>query len=227
MSFGGKEPISQKPEISTQTPKSNTTVPSVTAQTPISQPVIQTQKPNLPPTHTPQTPAAKSETETQQKQTVPEYQSIQIAEKHNIEVALMLAIIYAESNFNPIAVSKNGAGGLMQMMPGTARELGLKVPQYQDKRKPNLNSNIDERFNPYKNLNAGLIYFKGLVEKYKGNLTLALGAYNVGPGKVKVAGPLSSRGEKYADRVLSRYQLYRDNIGQLETDLKRLEALLN
>ncbi len=204
MSFGGKAPISQKPEINTQTP-------------------------NLPPTHTPtpQTPTAKSATETQQELTTPEYQSIQIAKQHNIEVELMLAIIHAESNFNPIAVSKNGAGGLMQMMPGTARELGLKVPQYQDKRKPNLNSNIDERFNPYKNLNAGLTYFKKLVEKYKGNLTLALGAYNVGPGKVRVAGPLISRGKQYANRVLSRYQRYRDNIEQMETDLKRLEAVLN
>ena len=204
MSFGGKEPVSQQPETSTQAPKSNTTGPSVTAQTP----------------------TAKSETETQQKQTISEYQSIQIAKKHNIEVALMLAIIHAESNFNPIAVSKNGAGGLMQMMPGTARELGLKVPQYQDKRKPKLNSDIDERFNPYKNLNAGLTYFKRLVEKYKGNLTLALGAYNIGPGKVKVAGPLTSRGKKYANTVLSRYQLYRDNIAQMEMDLKRLEAVL-
>ena len=138
----------------------------------------------------------------------------------------MLAIIHAESNFNPIAVSKNGAGGLMQMMPGTARELGLKVPQYQDKRKPKLNSDIDERFNPYKNLNAGLTYFKRLVGKYKGNLTLALGAYNIGPGKVKVTGPLTSRGKKYANTVLSRYQLYRDNIEQMEMDLKRLEAVL-
>ena len=239
MSFGGKkEPISQNPEISTQASKSNTIVPSATAQIPTSEPLTQTQQPktqieatrqelNLPPTHTPQTPAPKSATETQQEQTAPEYQSTQIAKQHNIEVPLMLAIIHAESNFNPIAVSKNGAAGLMQMMPETARELGLKVPQYQDKRKPNLNSNIDERFNPYKNLHAGLIYFKRLVEKYKGNLTLALGAYNVGPGKVRVAGPLISRGKKYANKVLSRYQLYRDNATQMETDLKRLEAVLN
>lgn len=238
MSFGGKTPISQKPESRAQAPKSNTTLPSVTAQTPRAQPVIQTQQPkrqiqetrrepNLPPTHTPQTPTTKSETETQQKQTAPEYQGIQIAKKHNIEVALMLAILHAESNFNPLAVSKNGAGGLMQMMPETARELGLKVPQYQDKRKPDLNSNIDERFNPHKNLHAGLIYFNMLVEKYEGNLTLALGAYNVGPGKVRVGGPLISRGKKYANKVLSRYQLYRDNIAQMETDIKRLEAVLN
>ena len=208
MSFGGKAPISQRPEIHTQTP-------STAAQTPTSQSAAA------------QTPTSQPATQTQQEPTDPEYQSVQIAKKHNIEVELMLAIIHAESNFNPIAVSKNGAGGLMQMMPGTARELGLKVPQYQDKRKPKLNSNIDERFNPYKNLNAGLTYFMRLVEKYKGNLTLALGAYNVGPSKVRVAGPLISRAKKYANRVLSRYQLYRDNVAQMETDLKRLEALLN
>ena len=208
MSFGGKAPISQTPEIHTQ-------APSTAAQAPTPQPAIA------------QAPTPQPAIQTQQEPTAPEYQSVQIAKKHNIEVELMLAIIHAESNFNPIAVSKNGAGGLMQMMPGTARELGLKVPQYQDKRNPKLNSNIDERFNPYKNMNAGLTYFMRLVEKYKGNLTLALGAYNVGPGKVRVAGPLISRGKKYANTVLSRYQLYRDNVAQMETDLKRLEALLN
>ena len=197
MSFGGKEPTSQKPAPNTQA------------------------------SHTPQAPTAKSETETQQEQTDPGYQSFQIAKQHNIEVPLMLAIIHAESNFNPIAVSRNGAGGLMQMMPETARELGLTVPKYQDKRKPKLDSHIDERFDPHKNLHAGLTYFNMLVEKYEGNLTLALGAYNVGPGKVKVGGPLTSRGKKYADTVLNRYQLYRDNIRQMETDRKRLEAVLN
>lgn len=206
MSFGGKkESISQNPEISTQAPKSNTIVPRVTAQIP----------------------TAKPEAETQQEQTAPKHQSIQIAKQHNIEVPLMLAIIHAESNFNPIAVSKNGAGGLMQMMPETAGELGLTVPKYQDKRKPNLDSHIDERFDPHKNLHAGLTYFNMLLEKYESNLTLALGAYNVGPGKVRVGGPLTSRGKKYADTVLNRYQHYRDNIQQMETDLKRLEAVLN
>ena len=216
MSFGGKEPISQKPEINTQAPKSDTIPPRVTTQTPTAKSETEAQ----------QEPTAPV-TEAQQEPTAPAYQGIHIAKQYNIEVELMLAIIYAESNFNPIAVSKNGAGGLMQMMPGTARELGLKVPQYQNKRKPNLNSNIDERFNPYKNLNAGLTYFNRLAEKYKGNLTLALGAYNVGPGKVRVDGPLISGGKKYANNVLSRYQHYRDNVTQMETDLKRLEAVLN
>ena len=139
----------------------------------------------------------------------------------------MLAIIHAESNFNPLAVSKNGAAGLMQVMPATARDLGLKVPHYQDKRKPKLNANIDERFNPHKNLHAGLAYFKRLLDKYKGNLTLALGAYNIGPGKVKVAGPLTNRGKNYANKVLNLAQHYRNNQKQMENDLKRLEILLH
>ena len=152
--------------------------------------------------------------------------SAQIAAEYNIELPLMLAIIHAESNFNPVAVSKNGAGGLMQMMPMTARELGLKVPQYQNRRKPTLNANIDERFDPHKNLHAGLTYFKMLLEKYRGNLTLALGAYNVGPSKVRVNRPLISRGKQYANKVLSRYRYYRDNETQMETDLKQLETVL-
>ena len=138
----------------------------------------------------------------------------------------MLAIIHGESNFNPTAVSKNGAAGLMQVMPATARYLGLKVPQYENKLKPKLNPNIDERFDPLKNLHAGLTYLKMLLERYRGNLTLALGAYNVGPGKVRVEGPLTSKGKKYANKVLSRFQHYRDNAEQMEIDLKQLESVL-
>ena len=176
----------------------------------------------------PQAPISESTTETEKiEQPKSPDKAVQIAKQYDIDVDLMLAIIHAESNFNPMAVSKNGAGGLMQMMPETARELGLTVPKYQDKRKPKLDSHIDERFDPHKNLHAGLTYFKMLLEKYRGNLTLALGAYNVGPGKVRVAGPLISRGKKYANKVLSRSQHYRDNVAQMETDLKRLESLLN
>ena len=153
--------------------------------------------------------------------------SVQIAKQHNIDISLLLAIVHVESKFNPIAVSKSGAGGLMQMMPGTARELGLKVPQYANKLKPNLDPKVDERFNPHKNLHAGLTYFNKLLEKYLDNLTLALGAYNVGPGRVKVRGPLINRGKKYAKKVRNRYELYRSDATQMEVDLKRLEAVLN
>ena len=189
---------------------------------------LTSQKPDATALSPSETPRSKSTTETEKtEQPKPAHKAVQIVKQYDIDVELMLAIIHAESNFNPIAVSKNGAGGLMQMMPETARELGLKVPQYQDKRKPKPDSNIDERFNPYKNLHAGLTYFRMLAEKYEGNLTLALGAYNVGPGKVRLAGPLNSNGKKYANKVLNRYQYYRDNVTQMKIDLKRLEAVLN
>ena len=155
-----------------------------------------------------------------------EKKSIQIAKKHNISIELMLAIIYVESKFNPLAVSKTGAGGLMQMVPATARELGLKVPKYSNKLKPNLDGKVDERFDAQKNLDAGLTYYNYLLEKYLNNVTLALGAYNVGPGKVRIKGPLMSRGKIYAEKVLSRQRLYRSDATILETDLKRLEAIL-
>lgn len=170
---------------------------------------------------TPQTPDKHTSKST-------EKQSIQqIAKKYDISIELMLAIIYVESKFNPIAVSKTGAGGLMQLVPGTAREYGLKVPHYANKLKPNLDGKVDERFDAQKNLDAGLTYFNYLLKKYLNNLTLALGAYNVGPGKVRIRGPLISRGKKYAESVLNRRDIYRNDPKLLGTDLKRLEIILN
>ena len=205
MSFGGRQPISQKPEIQ-----------------------IKKQQPHLEDTAPIQPKAANQIIQTQQSAQRPsKYKAVQIAEEYNVDVEILLAIVYAESNFNPLAVSKSGAAGLMQMMPYTARELGLKVPKYSNKRQPTRNANIDERFNPTKNLHAGLTYYKTLLEKYRGDLTLTLGAYNVGPGRVRVHGPLISRGKRYAKKVITRSQLYRDNAEQMEVDLKRLEAVLN
>ncbi len=153
--------------------------------------------------------------------------SIQIAEKHNISVDLMLAIIYVESKFNPIAVSKTGAGGLMQILPSTAREFGLRVPHYTHKTKPNIDGKVDERFDAKKNLETGLTYFNYLLERYQNNRTLALGAYNVGPGRVRIKGPLPSQGKIYVDKVLSRQKTYRDDNSVLDTDLSRLEVILD
>ena len=153
--------------------------------------------------------------------------TLQIAEEYDIDIELLLALVYAESNFNPVAVSKNGAAGLMQVMPHTAQELGLKVPNYNNKRKPKREASVDERFDPTKNIHAGLSYFKKLLKKYQGNMTLALGAYNVGPGRVKVGGPLISRGKRYAEKVLTRAEFYRNNAEQRKIDLRQLEAALN
>ena len=186
------------------------------------------QKPQIEDGIATQPPVAEPTDQTRQrKQTDSEYKSVQISKEYDIDVELMLSIIHTESNFNPLAVSKNGAAGLMQLMPDAARELGLKVPLYENKRKPNFDPNIDERFDPHKNLHAGLTYFKILYKKHLNNLTLALGAYNVGPGKVRIRGPLISRGKRYANKVIKRSQMYRDNATQMEVDLKRLEAVLD
>jgi hypothetical protein len=205
MSFGGQQPTSQQPETNTKTQQSH-----------------------IEDTTTIQPTTARSATQTQQpKQKHSKYKTVQIAEEHDVDVELLLAIVYAESNFNPLAVSRNGAVGLMQMMPHTAQELGLKVPKYNNKRKPRRDATVDERFDPTKNLHAGLTYFKKLLKKYRGDLTLTLGAYNVGPGRVRIRGPLISKGKRYAKKVITRSQLYRDNAEKREVDLKRLEAVLN
>lgn len=179
------------------------------------------------PTTQPRTPDNPTHQKTEPTQNTSKKKSIQIAERYSISLELMLAIIYVESKFNPVAVSKTGAGGLMQMIPSTAREYSLKVPKYTNRLKPNLDGKVDERFDAQKNLEAGLEYFNFLLNKYLNNLTLALGAYNVGPGRVKIRGPLSSRGRVYAEKVLTRQQLYRSDGKLLETDLKRLEIILN
>ncbi len=150
----------------------------------------------------------------------------ELAKQHGIELELLLALIHVESTFNPLAVSPSGAGGLMQMMPDTARGLGLKVPQYQNKRNPTRDGKVDERFDARKNIHAGLSYFRTLLDKYGGNRQLALGAYNVGPGRVKKGGPLPAGGKKYAEKVLNQYKLYRGDKSLKETALRKLEATL-
>jgi len=91
---------------------------------------------------------------------------IYYARKHGIPEELFLNLVRAESNFNPRAVSPKGAMGLCQLMPQTARELGVKNP-----------FDVDE------NLNAGAKYLKKLYKKYK-DWKLALAAYNAGEGAV-------------------------------------------
>ena len=215
MFFGGQQPALQKSEIDTNQKKSEINAKE--------------QQPHAENATTIQPTVARSTTQTQQypEQKHSKYKTVQLAKKHDLDVELLLAIVYAESNFNPLAVSENGAAGLMQIMPHTAQELGLNVPKYNNKRKPKRDAKADERFDPTKNLQAGLTYFKKLLEKYRGDLTLTLGAYNVGPGRVRVRGPLISKGKKYANKVLTRYRLYRDNVGKMEVDLKRLEVVLN
>jgi soluble lytic murein transglycosylase-like protein len=89
------------------------------------------------------------------------------ADRHRIDPALIRAVIATESNFNPGAISRKGARGLMQLDPGTALRYG-----------------VTDAFNPKQNVDAGVRHLKMLLERYSGNLELALAAYNAGEGAV-------------------------------------------
>lgn len=121
------------------------------------------------------------------------------AERHNVDPALVRAVIETESNWNPAARSRKGAAGLMQLIPTTAQRFG-----------------VNDAFNPKQNVDAGVRYLKTLLERYNGNLDLALAAYNAGEGAVDRAHGIPSYREtrNYVQRVQDAY--FRPGSGRMD-----------
>ena len=150
----------------------------------------------------------------------------QIAKQYGVEVDLLLALVKRESTFNPKAISPNGAVGLMQLMPAAAQDLGLKMPSYQNVRKPTPNPSVDERFHPLKNLDAGVRYLHEMLKKYDGDYGLSLAAYHAGSGNVRKNGKLNPQTERHVGKVLESYYQYKKDTALKNSDLRRLDAVL-
>ena len=115
------------------------------------------------------------------------------AERYEVDPALVKAIIMAESSYNPKAVSKKGARGLMQLMPRTAKALG-----------------VEDSFDPADNIDAGVRYFRQLLDQFNGNVKLAVAAYNAGSRKVKKYHgiPPFKNTRCYVAKVIEYHQTY-------------------
>lgn len=115
-----------------------------------------------------------------------------IARRHGVPAALVKAVVKTESNFQRHAVSSKGAQGLMQLMPATAADLGVR-----------------DAFSPEENLRGGTRYLRAMIDRY-GDWKHALAAYNAGPGRVDEYGgvPPYAETREYVERVLHYYRRY-------------------
>jgi soluble lytic murein transglycosylase-like protein len=112
-----------------------------------------------------------------------------VAKEQGVSEKLIRAVVEAESSYNTYDVSLAGAKGLMQLMPGTAEEMGVKDP-----------------FNPYENLTGGTKYLKQMMARFPGRTDLALAAYNAGPGKVERSGGIPDIAEtrNYVNKIMAK-----------------------
>jgi len=120
----------------------------------------------------------------------------QCATDYGIDRSLVKAVIHAESSYNPQAVSRTGAKGLMQLMPGTAQDL-----------------RVVDSFDPKDNIRGGVRYLRFLLDTFRGDVTLALAAYNAGLSKVAKYGgiPPYEETRNYVSRVLALQKNYQTN----------------
>ncbi|WP_052515460.1 lytic transglycosylase domain-containing protein [Dethiosulfatarculus sandiegensis] len=113
------------------------------------------------------------------------------ANKHGLDPNLVKAVVATESDFNPACVSSAGAQGLMQLMPETAKDLGVENP-----------------FDPAQNIEGGARYLSWMLKRFDGNLNKALSAYNWGPSNVEAGGKLPLETKNYLKKVNGMQRLY-------------------